>query len=115
MKKKLKPIKPYTADQIFAIAKLLEQVYNLYPATTSEQKATRSIAFDLEEKFSTKLKLLIKKNDIFQAGKVHKINLKYHEELALQRIIFDLINSVNADEPKRNLQAVHDYLHQKIA
>lgn len=108
-------LEPYTADQIFAVAKLLEQVYNLYPATTSDEKLTRSIAFDLEEKFAAKRKQLIKKNDLFEARKVHKIKLKYHEELALQRIIFDLINSVNADEPKRNLQAVHDYLHKKLA
>lgn len=105
----------YTADQIFAVAKLLQQVYELYPATTSEEKAIRSIAFDLEEKFTCKRKQLIKKNDLFEAGKIHKIKLKFHEELALQRIIFDLINTVNSIEPKRSLQLVHDYLHQKTA
>jgi hypothetical protein len=111
MKKKLEI---YTSDQIFAVAKLLQYVYELYPAATSEQKATRSIAFDLEEKFTAKRKELIKKNDLFESRKFHKIKLKYHEELALQRIIFDLISTVNPVEPRRNLQVVHDYLHQKI-
>jgi hypothetical protein len=113
--KKTKKIEVYTSDQIFAVAKLLQQVFELYPATTTEQKATRSIAFDLEEKFTAKRKELIKKNDLFESRKFHKIKLKYHEELALQRIIFDLINTVDSVEPKRNLQVVHDYLHQKLA
>jgi hypothetical protein len=105
----------YTADQVFAVAKLLEQVYNLYPATTPEQKATRSIAFDLEEKFSSKRKQLIKNNNLFEVGKTYKMKLKYHEELALQRIIFDLLATVNSDKPKFDLQTVHDFLHKKLA
>lgn len=103
----------YTADQVFAVHKLLEQVYNLYPATTQEQKAIRSIAYDLEEKFSSKHKRLIKSHSVFDDKKTHKIKLKFHEELALKTIINDLINTVNAPSPKRNLQTVHDYLHQK--
>lgn len=106
-------IELYTADQIFAVAKLLEQVYDLFPATTTEQKATRSIAFDLEEKFNSKRKQLIKNHNLFETAKTHKMKLKYHEELALRRIIFDLINTVNTPESKRNLQVVHDVLHQK--
>jgi hypothetical protein len=110
MKIELKP----TSDQVFAIAKLLEQVYNLYPATTYDQKATRSIAFDLEEKFSTKRKEIIKKNSLFEVKKTYKITLKYHEALALQRIIFDLLDTVNSDKPKFDLKTIHDYLHQKL-
>lgn len=110
MKIELKP----TSDQVFAIAKLLEQVYNLYPATTYDQKATRSIAFDLEEKFSTKRKEIIKKNSLFEVKKTYKITLKYHEALVLQRIIFDLLDTVNSDKPKFDLKTIHDYLHQKI-
>lgn len=115
MKRHSKPKEPYTSEQIFAVAKILDQVYNLYPATTSEEKSTRSIAFDLEEKFTTKRKQLMKQVDIFEPGKRHKIKLKYHEEFALQRIINDLINTVEASETKRNLQVVHDYLHKKLA
>ncbi|WP_291122747.1 hypothetical protein [Flavobacterium sp. UBA6046] len=107
--------KVYTADQIFAVAKLLQQVYDLYPAITIDQKATRSIAFDLEEKFSSKRKQLIKNHTLFEDKSTHKIKLKYHEELGLQRIIFDLINTVNSQQAKFNLQVVHDYLHQKLA
>jgi hypothetical protein len=108
-------IEPYTADQIFAVSKLLEQVYNLYPATTKDQKAVRSIAFDLEEKFSSKRKQLIKNHTLFEDQKRHKVKLKYHEELALQRIIFDLLGTVNAEKPKFDLQNVHDWLHKKLA
>jgi NAD-dependent SIR2 family protein deacetylase len=105
----------YTADQVFAVAKLLEQVYNLYPATTPEQKATRSIAFDLEEKFSSKRKQLIKNNNLFEVGKTHKIKLKYHEELALQKIITDLLDTINDIKPKNDLLIVRNYLHQKVS
>jgi NAD-dependent SIR2 family protein deacetylase len=105
----------YTADQVFAVAKLLEQVYNLYPATTPEQKATRSIAFDLEEKFSSKRKQLIKNNNLFEVGKTHKMKLKYHEELALQKIITDLLDTINDIKPKNDLLIVRNYLHQKVS
>ena len=105
----------YTAGQIFAVAKLLEQVYDLYPATTTDQKATRSIAFDLEEKFSSKRKQLIKNHNLFEDKKTHKLKLKYHEELALKHIIFDLLGTVNAEKPKFDLQNVHDVLNQKLA
>ncbi len=107
-------IKVYTADQIFAVAKLLENVYNLYPAITHDQKTIRSIAFDLEEKFSEKRKQLIKNHNLFEDKKTHKIKLKYHEEHALQRIIFDLIGAVDAGKPKFDLQNVHDYLHKRL-
>jgi hypothetical protein len=108
-------IELYTSDQVFAVAKLLEQVYNLSPSTTSDQKATRSIAFDLEEKFSSKRKQLIKNNNLFEVGKTYKMKLKYHEELALQRIIFDLLATVNAEKPKFDLQNILNFLNQKLA
>jgi uncharacterized membrane protein len=105
----------YTSEQIFAVHKLLEQVYNLYPTVTAEQKTIRSIAFDLEEKFNNKRKKLIKQNSVFEVGKTHKMGLKYHEENTLKCIIYDLINTVNADKPKFDLQTVHDALHKRLA
>ena len=113
---KNKPKTPiYTADQVFAIVKLLEQAYDLYPATTSEQKSIRSIAFDLEEKFSAKRKQLIKTNSLFELDKTHKIKLKYHEEFTLLRIITDLIETVNVIKPKNDLRIVSNFLDQKLA
>jgi hypothetical protein len=113
MKKKTKtPI--YTADQVFAIAKLLDQVFNLFPATTQEQKAIRSIAFDLEEKFSKKRKQLIKSNNLFELDKLHKLGLKYHEELALLKIISSLLDTVNDPKPKNDLRIVLNYLDEKL-
>lgn len=104
----------YTTDQVFAVAKLLEQVFNLYPATTQEEKSIRSIAYDLEEKFSNKCKQLVKKNNLFQVGKTHKLTLKYHEEHALYKIIFDLIGTVNSQKSKYDLQSLFNQLHKKL-
>lgn len=113
MKKKTPKKNIYTADQVFAIAKLLEQVYHLYPATTPEQKSLRSIAFELEETFSAKRKKLIKSNDLFEQDKTHSIKLKYHEEWALQTIIADLLSTVTDIKAQNDLRIVSDYLHQK--
>lgn len=104
-----------TADQIFAVAKLLEQVFNLYPAITYSQKATRSIAYDLEEKFSAKCKDIVKKSSLFEANKTYKMTLKYHEALCLQRIINNLITTVNTVKSANDLRTIHDFLHQKLA
>ncbi len=102
-----------TADQVFAVAKLLENVYELFPATSSEQKVTRSIAFDLEEKFSSKRKQLIKQNSLFEIAKKHKIELKFHEAFALKDVINSLIELVNNVGSKNDLQIVHDFLHKE--
>lgn len=104
--------KIYTADQIFAVSKLLEQVYDLYPATTREEKAVRSVAFDLEEKFSNKRKQLIKKNSLFEVDKLHKIDLKYHETATLVQIIYSLLETVNDIKAKNDLRIVANYLDQ---
>lgn len=109
----MKEIK-YTSDQIFAVANLLQQVFNLYPATNCDQKATRSIAYDLEEKFTAKRKQLIKKRSLFEEGKTYKVSLKYHEELALQRIIYDLVSSVQEEKPRHDLQTIHNLLHKRL-
>jgi len=115
MKKKTNKIPIYTADQVFAIAKLLEQVFNLYPATTQDQKSVRSIAYDLEEKFSAKRKQLIKSNNLFELDKLHKIKLKYHEELTLLKIISSLIDTVNDAKSTNDLRIVSIYLDGKLA
>lgn len=115
MKKKTAKNPIYTADQIFAVSKLLEQVYNLYPATTRCEKTLRSIAFDLEEKFSAKRRQLIKKNSLFEADLKHNIALKFHEQDALVQIINSFINTVNDVKPKNDLLIVLVYLDEKLA
>lgn len=104
-----------TADQIFATAKFLQQIYILHQTNNPQQIIHRSIAFDLEEKFTTKCKRLIKKSTIFEAKKTYKIILKYHEANTLQRVIYELLGSVNGESFKFYLQTVHDILHQKLA
>jgi hypothetical protein len=113
MKKKTKtPI--YTADQVFAIAKLLGLVFELYPSVNKEQKMMRSIAYDLEEKFSSKKKSIIKKSDLF-SDTTHKMSLKFHEEVALCKIVTDMLEMVTELKPKNDLRIVRNYLDEKLA
>jgi hypothetical protein len=115
MKKKNPKIPIYTADQVFAIAKLLGLVFELYPTVNAEQKAKRSIAFDLEEKFSKKKKQIIKSNSLFETDTLHKMSLKYHEEFALSSIIGDMLEMVTEIKPKNDLRIVLNYLSPKFA
>lgn len=115
MKKKNPKSHIYTADQVFAIAKLLGLVYELYPAINSQQKLIRSLAFELEEKFTKKKKQIIKAHNLFEDSNTYKMSLKYHEEFALSTIISDMLEMVTEIKPKNDLRIVSNYLHQKLA
>lgn len=104
-----------TADQVFVVAKLLQQVYDLFPSVNCEQLSVRSIAFDLDEKFTKKRKELIKKSSLFEANKNYKMNLKYHEAAALREIIGSLIETVNDIKAINDLRILHLFLQQKLA
>jgi hypothetical protein len=104
-----------TADQVFAVAKLLQQVYDLFPSVNCEQLSVRSIAFDLDEKFTAKRKALLKKNTLFDVGKEYELSLKYHEAVALRKIISNLIETVNDVKSTNDLRMLHHFLHQKTA
>ena len=101
-------------DTIFAINKVLQ---NVYDGTTPElmvQKVYRSIAFDLADKFDKLQKNNQKKATLFDAKKKHKIAIKYHEAWALWHIITHFIPSVNNDLSKVQLQLTADTIHQKL-
>lgn len=104
-----------TSDQVFAVAKVLQQVYDLFPSVNSEQLSVRSIAFDLDEKFTKKRKELIKKSSLFDVDKSYKMSLKYHEALALRRIIGNLIEPVSEIKAKNDLRMLYHFLQQKTA
>lgn len=104
-----------TADQVFSVVKLLHQVYDLFPSVNSEQLSVRSIAYDLDDKFTKKRKELIKKSSLFDADKSYKMILKYHEALALRRIIGNLIETVNEIKAKNDLRILYHFLQQKTA
>lgn len=104
-----------TSDQVFAVTKLLNQVYDLFPSVDCEQLSVRSIAFDLEEQFTTKRKALIKKNSLFDVAKKHKMSVKYHEAVALRKIIGNLIETVNEIKAKNDLRILYHFLQQKTA
>jgi hypothetical protein len=102
-----------TADQVFAVEKLLNQVYDLFPSVDCEQLAVRSIAFDLAEQFTAKRKALIKKNSLFDVNKKYKMSLKYHEAVALRKIIGNLIETVNDIKSTNDLRMLYHFLHKE--
>lgn len=104
-----------TSDQVFAVQKLLQQVYDLFPSVDCDQLSVRSIAFDLDEIFTAKRKVLIKKNSIFDAGKKYKMSVKYHEAVVLRRIIGNLIETVNDIKATNDLRILYHFLQQKTA
>lgn len=104
-----------TADQVFAVTKLLQQVYDLFPSVNCDQLSVRSIAFDLDDQFTAKRKALLKKNTLFDLDKKYKMSLKYHEAVALHRIIGNLIETVNDIKQTNDLRMLYHFLMQKTA
>ena len=102
-----------TADQVFATAKLLEQVYYSEPADTN-QKLMRSIAIDVADKYISKQHALHSKQSLFDAKKKHKITLKFHEAYALHSVIETLIHTVNDIYSATILKLILATLNQKL-
>ncbi len=103
-----------TADQVFAIAKLMEQVYESKPILTNE-KLMWSIAMDVADKFTKKQHLIYSNQSLFDNKKKHKISLKYHESFALHYAIEALLHSVNDIYNNTILKKVLATLNQKLA
>jgi hypothetical protein len=104
-----------TVDQIFAVAKLTGQVYNLEIPTDKGKKFLLSIAFDVADIFAAKQKTLHKKASLFDQNKKPKVTLKLHEASALESIISDLLHTVNDDYNKVILDKLKNELNQKLA
>lgn len=104
-----------TADQVFAVAKLLEQVYETYPSSNPDQKLVRSISFDLADKFTTKQRTVYKSNSLFDTKKKYKMTLKYHEAFTLYAIVQYFLPMIPKEEKAHNdLLKLSTYLHPKL-
>jgi hypothetical protein len=103
-----------TADQVFATARLLEQIYESKP-TDIQQKLMRSIALDVADKYIKKQHSLYTKQNLFDAKKKHKITLKFHEAYALHSVIETLIYTVNDIYCNSILKTLLGNLNQKLA
>ena len=102
-------------DTLLAVSTTVNKVYEL-PATTIERECIyMSIGFDIADKFESKTKGLIKKQNLFDHKKLHKITLKFHEAWALQAILMDLINTAPNPYQKGLIQKVINIIDQKIA
>lgn len=104
-----------TADQIFAVAKLLEQVYETYPSANPDQKLTRSISFDLADKFTAKQRSVYKSNSLFDAKKRYKMTFKYHEAFTLYAIVQYFLPMIPKNEKAQNdLLMLSNKIHIKL-
>ena len=103
-----------TNDQVFAVAKLLEQVFDFNP-TTKPQKVMQSLALELSKKFTAKSIAIYQGNDLFNDKKKNKISLKVYEAAALEDIINNLFSLVNNEKAKNGLGKIRDFINQKLA
>ncbi len=101
-------------DQVFAVAKLLEQVYETNP-TDINQKVMRSIAMDVADKYTKKQHAIYSKQSLFDAKKKHKMSLKFHEAFALHSVIELLLFKVTDIYINSILQSLLATLNQKLA
>jgi hypothetical protein len=102
-----------TPDQIFAVAKLLEKVYQTNPIDV-QQKITRSIALDVADIYIKKQHLLYKKQSLFDVKKLHKITLKFHEAYALHNVIESMLHTVSDTYCNTILKKLTATLHPKL-
>ena len=102
-----------SADQVFAVANLMETVYESIPAD-KEHKILKSIAMDVADIYIKKVHNLYTKQSLFDVKKLHKITLKYHEAYALHKVLESFIYTVNDIYCKTILQKLTAILDQKL-
>lgn len=102
-------------DTLLAVSSLVNKIYEL-PATFDERTNVYfSIGCDVADRFDSKTKGQLKKQNLFDHKKLHKITLKFHEAWALQAILMDLISTVTSPYQKGLIQKVINIIDQKIA
>lgn len=95
----------FSVDQIVAISKLLNKLYDLnFNALTIEEKIEISIGAELADSFEKKRRNLQKKNDLFNSNKKVDVTLKYHELWGLRNIFINRIGLLDNDYEKLNIQ-----------
>lgn len=103
-----------SADQVFCVAKMIEQVYDTQTHDV-QQKVMKSIAIDIADKFTRKQLELHNKQSLFDAKKKYKVSLKFHEAFALSEVIRLLINTITDVYCKTITNKVLDNLNQQLA
>jgi hypothetical protein len=101
-------------DQIFAVANLMEKVYETNPIDV-QQKIMRSIALDVADIYIKKQHSLYKKKSLFDVKKLHKITLKFHEAYALHNVIESMLYTVSDIYCNTILKKITATLHQKLS
>lgn len=101
-------------DAVQAVNNHLQKVYKMGYGETVEQRVCKSIAFDLANKFDTRAKALIRKNSLFEANKLYKMTIKYHEAWSLQLILMDVMSNVENSYERNIIQKLINNLNQKI-
>lgn len=102
-----------TVDQIMAVCKMLELLEHLQPCVKPEDKLTRSIAFEVWDKFQTLKKKEVKNHSLFSEEK-RKVTLKYYEAYGLLNIVRELWPLLNDDYTRVILNKLTNELHQKL-
>lgn len=102
------------SETIFAINKLLQAVYDTPQPIDLNQRIYRSISFDLADKFDKLHKSNVKKSNLFDNNKTYKVSLKIYEAWALEKIIINMLPTVNNDLHKNILQSTASIINQKL-
>lgn len=103
-------IKP---DTLITAHKLLQHVYDLGATVSKQEKAYRSIGYDLAEKFEKLYKKKITSRDLFNTKKAIKVSIKFHEAWALELLLIDLIALAANSYQKHHIQTLIDQLNHK--
>ncbi|CAA0230130.1 hypothetical protein [Tenacibaculum maritimum] len=110
MKIKLK----FSVDQIIAISKLLNQIYEInFNSLNTEEKLEISIGMELSDVFDRKKRNIQKKNDLFNNDKKIAITLKYHEAWGLKNIFINRIGLLDNEYQKLNIQTSINHIDRK--
>lgn len=101
-------------ETISIITEALQGVYTS-KAYTRIEKSNLSIALDVMVKFEAKSTFLKSNMNLFDAKKLTKISLKYHEGNILESLLLAEIKEVNDEYKEQKIQKVIDQINQKLA
>lgn len=105
-------------DTVVLLNSMLSNVYALGTWHSQEKEARLlwSIAFDLADKFNSKFKTQLKKQNLFEVHQKTKISLKYHEAWALEGITLHWLTDIVLDAYQLNkLNLLVAQINQKLA
>lgn len=105
-----------TVDEICYLESTTKEVQTIdYKKLAKDKRTAFTIMLDVSDKLTTKAKQLIRKTDLFDQKKKHKISLKWHEAETLEQYI-DAFKGGQDDVYKMNLaRKIITQLNQKLA